>query len=71
MAGAETTLGAADDVQDADGGTVLSLAQAQQKARAWFAVQGRLKTGDGHVGPYPWPMRGATISHGSARTESH
>jgi integrase len=49
---AENKLGVADDVQDADGSTVLSFAQAQQKARAWFAVQGRLKTGEGHLGPY-------------------
>jgi integrase len=49
---AETTLGAADDVLDADGSTVLSFAQAQQKARDWFAVQGRLKTGEGHIGRY-------------------
>lgn len=48
----EHTLGIADDVQDADGSSVLNFAQAQQKARAWFAVQMRLATGEGHIGPY-------------------
>src|SRR5690349_8276718 len=42
---AEQKLGAADDTQDADGAAVLSFAQAQQKARDWFAVQRRLASG--------------------------
>jgi integrase len=49
---AEKTLGIADDTQDADGKSVLSFAQAQQRARAWFSVQARLATGEGHIGPY-------------------
>ncbi len=48
----ETTLGIADDVQDADGATILSFQQAQAKARTWFALQARQKTGEGHVGDY-------------------
>src|SRR5262249_47424203 len=35
----KTTLGKADDTGDADGVTVLEFAQAQEKARAWFAEQ--------------------------------
>ncbi len=49
---AEKTLGLADDVQDADGKSVLTFAEAQKRARAWFGIQARLKTGEGHIGPY-------------------
>jgi hypothetical protein len=49
---AEKGLGAADDTQDADGASVLSFTQAQQKARAWFAVQARMAKGEGQLGPY-------------------
>ncbi len=49
---ATTKLGAADDIQDADGATVLSFAQAQHKARGWYAAQARLLSGEGHHGPY-------------------
>ncbi len=49
---AEKTLGIADDIQDADGKSVLNFAQAQQQARTWFSVQARLATGEGHIGPY-------------------
>jgi len=49
---AEKTLGIADDTQDADGKSVLTFAQAQRQARAWFSVQARLATGEGHIGPY-------------------
>lgn len=49
---AEKTLGLADDIQDADGSSVLTFAQAQSQARAWFAVQARIQTGEGHIGPY-------------------
>jgi hypothetical protein len=41
----ETTLGTADDVLDADGVAVLSFAQAQDKARQWFAEQARIEAG--------------------------
>ena len=39
-------LGAADDALDADGDTVLTFAQAQEKGRAWFAGQERLAAGE-------------------------
>ncbi|WP_416909159.1 MAG: tyrosine-type recombinase/integrase [Polymorphobacter sp.] len=44
----ETTLGEADDVMDANGETILSFAQAQEKARAWFMAASGVKRG----GPY-------------------
>lgn len=36
---AKVTLGDADDATDADGERILSFAQAQERARAWFAAQ--------------------------------
>lgn len=44
----ETTLGEADDVMDANGETILSFAQAQERARAWFMAASGVKRG----GPY-------------------
>lgn len=44
----ETTIGEADDVMDANGETILSFAQAQEKARAWFMAASGVKRG----GPY-------------------
>src|SRR5689334_7793530 len=46
---AETKLGTADDVADADGVIVLTFGQAQEKARAWFAA--RALPGVGHQAP--------------------
>lgn len=47
------TLGAADDHADPDGVTVLSFAQAQTKAREWFAVAHSFATGEEiRTGPY-------------------
>jgi integrase len=37
-------MGPADDTMDADGATVLSFAQSQEKAREWFAEQARPKS---------------------------
>lgn len=48
----KTSLGLADDVQDADGQRILSFAQAQEKARRWFHEMARAQDGSGHVGPY-------------------
>ena len=50
----ETTLGTADDKQDANDEAILSYRQAQEKARAWFAQQARIKKGLGPAptGPY-------------------
>ena len=48
----KTTLGEADDVVDADDDRVLSFAQAQEKARAWFArvaVGGKLSKGTAYT----------------------
>ncbi len=47
-------LGAADDVRDADALTVFTFAQAQERARAWFASKARELAGhaEPQVGPY-------------------
>jgi integrase len=45
-------LGTADDVADADGEHVLSFAQAQEKARAWFGALAREDGGEQKIGPY-------------------
>lgn len=37
----QTTLGVADDVEEADGTVILSFAQAQEQAREWFRKTGR------------------------------
>src|ERR1700722_12032432 len=39
-------LGAADDVRDADGLSVFSFAQAQDRARAWFEQKAREQAGE-------------------------
>jgi hypothetical protein len=49
---AETTLGIADDTQDADGKSVLGFGQAQVRARSWFSIQARLATGEDHIDLY-------------------
>lgn len=38
-----TSIGTADDLLDADGGTTLNFAQAQEKAREWFAEVSRTR----------------------------
>ena len=50
----ETKLGLADDLQDANGETILDFSQAQRAARAWCGQEQRLAAGDGPVpdGPY-------------------
>jgi integrase len=47
-------LGAADDSRDGDGLTVYSYAQAQERARAWFASKARELAGhsEPQIGPY-------------------
>ena len=49
---AETKLGLADDIQDADGVGVLSFSQAQAEARRWFTKQAHKKAGLEVAGPY-------------------
>jgi integrase len=51
---AETKLGTADDVTDADGVEILDFTAAQEKARAWFAEQARTAAGldPKPAGPY-------------------
>lgn len=44
----ETTLGEADDVMDANGETILSFAEAQEKARTWFMAAAGVR----QSGPY-------------------
>lgn len=53
---AETKLGTADDVADADGVVVLTFGQAQEKARAWFAACALADTGK------PAPLRPYAVS---------
>jgi integrase len=50
----EAKLGLADDLQDADGDSVLNFSQAQRAARAWWAHERRLAFGLGaaSTGPY-------------------
>jgi integrase len=47
----ETKLGAADDVADPDGVAILSFAQAQERARAWFSL--RALADSGQADPLP------------------
>jgi integrase len=46
------SIGTADDIADADGGHVLSFAQAQEGARKWFADLARQDRGEVRGGPY-------------------
>lgn len=46
------TLGAADDLADADGHSVFSFSHAQEKARGWFAELARIDAGETSKGPY-------------------
>ena len=48
----QTRLAKADDVQDADGATILDFSQAQRKARDWYSAQASMDAGEGHRGPY-------------------
>jgi hypothetical protein len=49
----ETKLGIADDLQDANGDTILDFAQAQRKARTWWTHEQRLACGGATpAGPY-------------------
>jgi integrase len=50
----QEAIGTADDARDPDGHSVLSFAQAQEKARAWFVQKARHAAGDAapHDGPY-------------------
>ncbi len=50
----EAKLGLADDLQDANGTTILDFAQAQRAARRWCTQEQRVAAGDGPVtdGPY-------------------
>lgn len=47
-----SAVGTADDIADADGEHVLSFAQAQEKARNWFADLARHDRGEFRAGPY-------------------
>jgi integrase len=46
------SIGTADDVADADGGHVLSFAEAQEAARKWFGDLARHDRGEARSGPY-------------------
>jgi integrase len=46
------SLGAADDVIDADGRSVLSFQQAQEKARVWFGQLAQIESGEVQGGSY-------------------
>jgi hypothetical protein len=49
---AEKTLGDADDFVDANGQNVLSFAQAQEIARAWFAAPSRTASPEAGLPPF-------------------
>ena len=53
----KTTLGNADDVRDANGISVLSFSQAQDKARAWFDQMARRAAGLGPVSEGPCTVK--------------
>ncbi len=53
----KNSLGIADDVQDADGISVLSYKQAQERARPWFEEQARREAGV--EGPSAYTVRDA------------
>lgn len=55
----KTTLGKADDVSDADGLAILSFAQAQGAARAWFARTAREQAGIDAIPQGPFRIRDA------------
>jgi integrase len=56
-------LGAADDSRDADGLTVFSFAQAQERARAWFARKAREQAGDFVPLDRPYTVANALIDY--------
>lgn len=59
----ETTLGTADDSQDADGLAVLNYGQAQAKAREWFATEQRRAAGLEEVPAGPFCVRDAATGY--------
>ena len=59
----ETTLGTADDSQDADGLAVLNYSQAQAKAREWFAAEQRSAAGLEEVPEGPFCVRDAAAAY--------
>jgi integrase len=59
----ETTLGTADDTQDADGLGVLSYSQAQAKARDWFTAEQRRAAGLEEVPAGPFSVRDAADAY--------
>jgi hypothetical protein len=59
----ETTIGTADDTQDADGSAVLSYSQAQAKAREWFTVEQRRTAGLEEVPGGPFCVRDAADAY--------
>src|SRR5438876_3153792 len=62
----ETKLGLADDLQDANGDTVLDFAQAQRNARTWWTHEQRLASGLGCAVAAPY-----TACASSARAPLH
>jgi integrase len=62
-------LGAADDVRDAEGLTVFTFAQAQERARVWFASKAREIAG--HAEPYagPYTIKSAMADYLAAREQ--
>src|SRR3984893_160254 len=52
----ESKLGTADDVADADGITILSFGQAQERARGWFTARAKADLG------HEEPIEGYTVS---------
>lgn len=63
----EAAIGKADDVQDADGATVLSFSQAQASAREWWRREERIASGLEAVDAGPYTVEQALRDYFSAR----
>jgi integrase len=61
------SIGAADDLRDADGLTVFSFAQAQERARAWFASKARELAGHAEPPQEPYTVAMAVADYLAAR----
>ena len=56
-------IGAADDARDPDGVSVLSFAQSQERARAWFTQKARQQVGDLTPGDSPYTVADAIADY--------
>lgn len=63
----EERLGASDDVQDADGATILTFSQAQARARVWWQDEERRAAGLAPVASGPYTVANAVGDYLAAR----